>query len=199
MPARWYVPIVSLAGASAVAAAVSLLVSGAALAMFFSTQIDRWGRLNDATTALFGLLMILPAIEVAGRTTSGPPPFAIGAAAVGIAGMTVIVITSGLTAAAKLDWLVSAKIGLAGFVGLLVWMTVVSVQAIRHGGFPRAFGWWGLATISFAVAAAVAAIRFIRAHGTLAGEVAFPVTLSGLFGLVCVGFLTWTAWLGISL
>lgn len=189
----------SLAGASAIAASVALLTSGVALTLFFSTQIELWGRLNDATSALFGVLMMPPAIELARRAAEGSRPVALAASAVGLAGMTIIAGTSGLTAAGKLDWLVSAKIGLVGFAGLLLWVTVVSVEATGGATFPRAFAWLGVATVCLAVLGAVAAIRFIRAHGTLAGEVPLPLTVSAPFALVFVGFVTWTSWLGLEL
>lgn len=86
-----------------------------------------------------------------------------------------------------------------GFAGLLLWVTVVSVEATGGATFPRAFAWLGVATVSLAVLGAVAAIRFIRAHGTFAGEVPLSATLSSLFVPVFVGSVTWTAWLGREL
>ena len=42
----------------------------------------------------------------------------------GIVGALIVAVTSGMTAAARLDWLVSAKIGAVGFAGLLAWVAV---------------------------------------------------------------------------
>ena len=51
-------------GVSAIAAGLTLVVSGACLGVFFSTEREAWGRANDATTALFALLMIPAVVAV---------------------------------------------------------------------------------------------------------------------------------------
>lgn len=184
-------------GVAAVAAGITLAVSGACLMAFFATEIEVWGRINDATTALFAALLIPAALGALERF--GDSSWLRSATYLGIAGMVVVVVTSGLTAAGKLDWLVSAKIGGVGFAAMLVWMAAVCVAILQRGGAPDALAWLGLVGIVFAGVGAVLAIRFVRAHGSFTGAVQPPASLSVTFGLGFLCLLGWTVWLGFSL
>ena len=86
----------SLAGVSAVAAGIVFVISGACIVVFFSTDKEAWGRANDATIALFAALMIPPAIEIYERYTPGSRLLVGLPTLLGIVGMLVIVVTSGL-------------------------------------------------------------------------------------------------------
>lgn len=184
------------AGVSAVAAAAALLISGACIVVFFTTEVDAWGRANDATIALFALLMIPPVAEVSRRYATGPIRVA---GAVGICGLLVVAVSSGLTAAAKLDWLLSAKIGAVGFAGYLVWMSAASVRILGPGGLPDALGWFGLATVLIIGLVVGLSVRFIRIHGSLSGEVQPPIRMWVVFGVAFLCLTAWTILLGVSL
>lgn len=189
----------TLAGISAVAAGVTLLVSGACLVVFFPAGKDVWGRANDATTALFALLMIPPALELYERYTPGSRWVVGIPTLLGIAGLLVVAVTSGMTAAAKLGWLVSAKIGGAGFAGFLAWMSAVCVLILARGDLPEALAWFGFVTLTIALVLAVLTIAFIRSHGSLSGEVQPPAAMWVAFGLAFLCFPAWIVWLGFSL
>jgi hypothetical protein len=189
----------TFAGVSAVAAGIAFLVSGACIAVFFATEHDAWGRANDATIALFAALMIPPVVEIYERYAPGwrwvvglPTLF-------GIAGLLVVVVTSGLTALAKLDWLLSAKIGAFGFGGFLAWVIWECMLILRRGGLPDALAWFGLATAGVMGVAVAMSIRFIRIHGSLSGEVQPPIELWVVFGIAFLCLPAWTIWLGLSL
>jgi len=176
-------------GGATVAAGVSLAISGVCLAIFFTTDREAWGRANDATTALFALLMIPAALAV------GPA----WAAALGVAGLLVIAGTSGLTAAGKLDWLLSAKIGGVGFAGFLGWIVVTCADVLRNGGFSEALAWLGLLAAALVGIALVVVIRFSRLHGTLFDErePSIGMWIPAVAAYLCL--VTWTVWLGLAL
>ena len=188
-----------LAGISAVAAGIVFLISGVCLVVFFSTDTEAWGRANDATIALFAALMIPPAVELYVRYSSGSRWIVGLSTLLGIAGMLVIVVTSGLTAMAKLDWLLSAKIGAFGFGGFLVWMTGTCVLILRNGGLPDTLAWFGIVTVVILGVVVALSIRFIRIHGSLSCETQPPVGMWIAFGVALLCLPAWTFWLGISL
>ena len=189
----------TLAGVSAVAAGIVFLISGACIVVFFVSEKEAWGRANDATIALFAALMIPPAVDIYERYAPGSRwvvgPFTL----IGIVGMLVIVVTSGLTAAAKLDWLLSAKIGAAGFSGYLAWMASSCVLIFQRGGLPGALGGFGLVTVGIVGVAVGLTIRFIQVHGRLSGEIQPPVGMWVVFAVAFVSLPVWTIWLGVSL
>ena len=189
----------SLAGLSAVAAGIAFIVSGACLAVFFGTQIDAWGRTNDATIALFAALMMPAVFDIYGRYGPGSRWLVGLLALIGIAGLVLVVITSGLTAAARLDWLLSAKIGAVGFAGFLLWMATTCVLILTRGGLPDPLAWFGLATVGIVGLTAGLTMRFIRTHGSLSGEVQPPVWLWVVFVLALLCLPVWALWLGVTL
>ena len=177
------------AGGAAVAAGLALVVSGASLAVFFTTDREAWGRTNDAATALFAVLMIPAVLEVG----SGY------AAALGTAGLLVIAVTSGLTAGAKLDWLLSAKIGGVGFAAYLMWIVSTCVAALRHEGFSEVFAWLGLLTAALVGLAVVVVVRFSKVDGALFGDrqPSAGTWIPAIAAYVCL--VVWTVWLGVAL
>ena len=189
----------SFAGASAVSAALVLLASAIFIVVFFATDTEAWGRANDATIALFAALMIAPAMEIYRRYEPGSGPVLGVCTFVGIAGMLVIVVTSALTAAAMLDWLLSAKIGAVGFGGFLIWMAAASVLIVRRGGLPDSLGRFGLVTVGIVAVAVGLTIRHIRVHGSLSGQIRPPTSMWVVFAIAFLCFPAWTVWLGISL
>jgi len=182
-----------------VAAGISFLVSGACIAVFFATEKEAWGRANDATIALFAALMIPPVLEIYQRYAPGSKPVVLLPTVLGVTGLLVVVITSGLTALAKLDWLLSAKIGAFGFGGFVAWMIWLSTLILREGGLPDALAWFGLATAAMLGVVVAMAIRFIRINGSFSGEVQPPISLWIVFGLAFLCVPAWTIWLGLSL
>ncbi len=187
------------AGMSAIAAGVTLVVSGACLGVFFSTEREAWGRANDATTALFGLLMIPAVVAVYVRYAPGSR-WAVGIAAMlGIVGALIVAVTSGMTAAAKLDWLVSAKVGAVGFAGLLAWVAATSWLILGRGGLPDGLAWLGLVTVGVSVVAGIGTALVIRAQGSLQGDSQPPSSLWAAYGVAFVGVVGWCVWLGIAL
>ena len=189
----------TLAGISAVAAGIVFLISGACIGVFFVSEKDAWGRANDGTIALFAALMIPPAVEIYERYAPGSRWVVGPLTLIGIAGMLVIVVTSGLTAAAKLDWLLSAKIGAVGFGGLLTWITTACVLILQRGGLPDALARLGLVTVGIMGVTAGLTIRLIRVHGSLSGEVQPPLGMWVLFAVAFLRVPAWTVWLDVSL
>jgi len=178
------------AGTCAVAAGLALAISGVCLALFFMTDREAWGRANDATIALFAVLMIPAVLEVQTPQAAG---------AFGVAGLLVIAVSSALTAAGKFDWLLSAKIGGVGFAGFMLWMIAACVSIIRDGTLPNALGWLGLLTAGLVALGLVVVLPFIKTHGRLFEDADPPtaVWIAPTAAYLCL--VVWTVWLGFAL
>lgn len=178
------------AGASAVVAGLALAISGVCLALFFMTDREAWGRANDAAIALFAVLMIPAVLEV--QTPQA-------AATLGVVGLLVIAVSSALTAAGKLDWILSAKIGGVGFAGFMMWMIAACVPIVRDGALPNALGWLGLLTAGLAALGLVVVLRSIETHGRLFEDADPPtaVWIAPTAAYLCL--VVWTVWLGFAL
>ena len=175
------------AGVSTVAAGLALAISGACLAIFFMTDREAWGRANDATIALFAVLMLPAVLDVESNAI---------ATALGVGGLLVVAVTSGLTAAGKLDWLLSAKIGGIGFAGFMAWM----IAACISGDLPADLRGFGLATAGLALISLIVVLSFIRTHGHMFEGDAQPPT-AVIIGptLTYLCLVAWTVWLGFEL
>lgn len=180
------------------AAGISLLVSGACFGVFMSTQRESWGRANDAMTALFAMLMIPAAYAVASIHGADTGWIRL-VGTLCVAGLLTIAVTSGLTAAAKLDWKRSAKIGGVGFAALLLWMASTCALILADGKLPRALAWLGFLTLILVCVTGAIVIVTIRSGGSLLGEEQPPVAISVGAGLAYVCLVVWTTWLGLRL
>lgn len=189
----------SPAGVAALGSAVSLVVSGVCLGIFFSTGTEVWGRANDATTALAALLLVAPVAAVSSNVDGGASALLGITTWVAVAGLLVIAVTSAMTAAGRLDWARSAKIGGIGFGGFLVWLLTSGVEILAHGGLPNALAWLGFVAGGATAAAAVIAFTFSREHGQLFGEVPPPTALSVSAGIAFVAIVAWAVVLGFAL
>ena len=190
-----------MAGVATVAAGLVLIASGAFLAVFFSTWKEPWGRANDATIALFAVLMI-PAVFGVYDLYGYRSRWLVGiVAAVALAGVLTIAVSSGLTAAGRLDWRRSAKIGAFGFVGFVVCIVGVAAFALAWNGLPRAFAWFGIATAVLTAAAVSTAVRFTTGGGVEAIERGERPPAAAMAVLVAafVCYPAWCIWLGLSL
>jgi len=190
---------VSGPGIAAIAAAVSLVVSGVCLAIFFSTGKEPWGRANDATTALAAFLLVAPVAVVPSHIESGASLLLDVCTWIGVAGLLVIAMTSTLTAAGRLDWARSAKIGGIGFAGFLLWLVVSGAEILIRGGMPDALAWLGFVAGFATAVAAVVAFSFSRSYGQLFGEIQPPATLSAAAGIAFVAIVAWAVVLGFAL
>jgi hypothetical protein len=190
---------VSAAGVAALGAAVCLAVSAACLGLFFSTGNEAWGRANDATTALAALLLIAPVAAVPSRIDGGASALHDVTTWIGVAGLLVVAATSAMTAAGRLDWARSAKIGGIGFAGFLLWLVVSGTEILTEGGLPNALAWLGFVAGAATGVASVIAFSFSRKHGQLFGEVQPPATLTVSAGIAFVAVGSWCVVLGFGL
>lgn len=173
------------------------MVAVACLVLFFMTEREAWGRANDATTALFALLMIPAMFEVYERYAPGAR-WSVGLpTAAGLVGAIAIGISSGMTAAGRLDWRASAKIGAIGFLGYAAWMGMTCLLILSRGGLPNDLAWLGLLCLGLATLAIAPTVRFVRAGGI--NDRMPPTGTVALFVVVFVCFTVWTIWLGVSL
>jgi len=187
-----------MTSALTVVAGVVLLASGVCLGVFFSTEREAWGRTNDATIALWALLMAPAAFEVYLRYGDRSRWVVGGLTALALVGEIVVAATSGLTAVGLLDWKLSAKIGSLGFCAFATWMAGVSGFVFAWGGLPRAFAWFGIVTLVLAVAAALLGLRHARAGGLDEQRMPPPAT-SGILALAFLCLVAWCVWLGVAL
>lgn len=181
-----------------VLAGVTLLVSGASLGVFFWTGRDGWGRTNDATITSWALLMTLAAFEIYTRYGESSRWVVGTLTASALAGEFVIAATSGLTAAALLDWRRSARIGAFGFAGFLAWVAGVSGFTFAWGGLPEALAWFGLVVLAVTGAAIVLGVRLARAGALQEPRMPPPAPLA-VFTLAFLCLPAWCIWLGLAL
>ena len=189
----------SAAGAASLGAAVSLVVAGACLGIFFSTGNEAWGRANDATTALAALLLISPVLAVPSHIEGGTAGLLDIATWVGVAGLLLVAVTSTMTAAGRLDWARSAKVGGIGFAGFLLWLLVAGAEILTRGGLPEVLAWLGFLAGAATAVAAVVAFSFSRRHGRLFGEVQPPPALTSSAVIAFVAIVAWAVVLGFAL
>jgi hypothetical protein len=190
-----------LVGISAIAAGVSAAVAGILLAAFFATRRDALGRANDVASALMALLLVPPALGIAGRLPDAWPFIAV-VTGIGLVGMSAAAVTSVLTAAGRLS-VAQLTIWQGGsFVVLFLWVVALSAAIVIWGGLPIGLGALGLSAGVLVVIATLDVIRLARRMGGLAALETMdrPPILAMCATLAAfAAFPIWCIWLGLSL
>lgn len=190
-----------LGGISAIAAGLTAVVAGTLLAAFFATQRDALGRANDAASALMAILLVPPALAVAGHLSEAGPFIAV-VTGVGLVGMAVATVASVLTAAGRLSVAQLTTWQGGSFIVLFLWVVGVSTAILVWGGLPVGLGWLGVSAGVLVMIATVAIIRIARRMGGLSAleELDRPPRLAMAATLAAfAAFPTWCIWLGLSL
>lgn len=190
-----------LVGLSAIAAGVTAIVAGILLAAFFATRRDALGRANDAASALMAVLLVPPAIAVAGQL-SAAGPFIVVVTGVGLVGMAAATVASLLTAAGRLTVAQLTAWQGGSFIVLFAWVVGVSTAILVWDGLPVGLGWLGVAAGVLVVIATVEVIGLARRMGGLGAlkELDRPPLLAMAAILAAfAAFPIWCIWLGLSL
>lgn len=190
-----------LAGLTAIAAGVTAIAAGLLLAAFFATRRDALGRANDAASALMAVLLVPPALAVAGRLSEAGP-FIVVVTGVGLLGMAVAAIASVLTAAGRLTVAQLTAWHGGSFVVLFAWVVGVSVGILVWGGLPGGLGWLGVAAGLLVVIATVEVVGLARRMGglgALEGLDRPPLLAMAAILAAFTGFPIWCIWIGLSL
>jgi hypothetical protein len=193
---------VTAAGSLAVAAGIVALISGILLGAFFATGREWLGRANDATSALF-MVMLIPAALVLGDRLGALQPWWFGAATViGLLGLGAGIIFSILAAMGRLSITQLTRYQGGAFGVVLVWVGLISEGGIRHEVLPSGLGWLGLGTVLAGAVAVITLVRLARRAGSIEalGRMDRPPPLAAAATLTALlGFPAWCVWLGFSL
>ena len=190
-----------LAGISAISAGVTAVAAGILLAAFFATRRDAIGRANDAVSALMAILLVPPALAVAGRLAEAGPFIAL-VTGVGLLGMAIATVASVLTAAGRLTVAQLTTWQGGSFIVLFMWVVGVSVAILVWDGLPVGLGWLGVVAGVLVVIATVEIIRLARRMGGLSAleKVDRPPVLAMAATLAAFAvFPLWCIWLGLGL
>lgn len=134
----------STAGYATFAAIVTLVLSGAALALFFGGAGAFWGPVNDVLIAvsLFLLIPALLAVRELARS-AGVGTWFEALTLLALAGMVLAAIGQLLLVVRVIDLQASFVTGGLGTLPFLVWMGAVSYLALNGQVLSRAVGLWG--------------------------------------------------------
>lgn len=177
----------SRAGTAALAAAVTLLLSGIALALFFGGFGSIFGPINDVLLGLTFVLLVPAILEV--RRLSGPNVGAwftwLSYAAIG--GIAILVVGQ-IGLVARLISLQTSFVTLSvGVLPFLLWAIALAILSMQHRVLGPGVGRWGVA---FAASLLIAAV----------GWYLLPIGLwSALGAALLISFLGWIISLGREL
>lgn len=153
------VTLLRMAGYGALAAIATLVVSGVALAIFFSDTggLAVFGPLNDVFTALT-ILLLVPAVLAVRRLAAGRAGAWFGVLSVAaIGGMALAAGGLVLLVVGVIDLQGSFITGGVGILPFLVWVVAVAYLALRGRVLSRAVGWWAAAVVAVTILAIAAA------------------------------------------
>ena len=183
--------LATLAGMSALVAAVATVVGAATLILFFAKG-GAWGLINDISSVVLMLATVPVALAIA-RYTDERFEWANGALAVGIVGMTGASVSQALLVARRFSYeqLLPWTLGFGAVVG--AWYLLIGV-----GGIEIRYPWFN-DLISLEVLAIASGISFIAlGYGFLRGNERHPLSVAG--GIVLLVASTWfLTWIGLDL
>jgi hypothetical protein len=175
----------TLAGPSALVAAVATLVGAVTLGLFFAKG-QPWGTINDVSSIVLMLAMVPVALAIASiHSYRGASSAAI--AVLGMTGMVGASVTQALLLAGRRTYeeLLPWTLGFGAVVG--VWYILIGLAGVRLGFF-------GSPLNNLAIASGVGFIAL--GYGFLRGNERHPLSIVG--GLVVLVASTWfLGWLGV--
>jgi len=145
-----------LAGWSSALAIVMLLISGVALALFFSIG-EPWGSINDFFVVLTALLLILPMLAI-DRIAVGQAPWLRPVTIAAIAGAVLIAVGQSLLILRVIGLYDSYATGGLGLLPLLVWWIALVVLAFGTHAVAPAVGWAAAAMLATIVVYSLIAV-----------------------------------------
>lgn len=180
----------SIAGPSALVAAVATVVGAITLVLFFSKG-GAWGLLNDVSSIVLMLATIPVALAIASLSSSRVS-IASGVAAVGIIGMVGTSVSQGLLIARRFTYqqLLPWTLGFGAVVG--AWYILIGLGHVRSPFFDDG----GLDELAIASGVSFSALGY----GFLRGNERHPLSIIGGLVLLVTStwFLTWVGLLFIS-
>ncbi len=180
-------PSRSRAGTAALAAAVTLLLSGIALALFFGGFGYIFGPVNDVLLGLTFVLLVPAILEVRLLSSSTVGSWFSWLSYAAIAGIVVLVIGQVALVTRMISLQTSFVTLSVGVLPFLVWATALAVLSLQGRLLGPALGRWGIA---FALALVSAAV----------GWYVLPMAVWSVLGAaLLVTFLGWIVTLGRQL
>jgi hypothetical protein len=184
--------LASLAGLSALVAAVATVVGAVTLTLFFMKG-QPWGTINDVSSIVL-MLATIPVALVIARHTDDRFQWAEGTAAVGVIGMAGASVSQALLVARRFSYeqLLPWTLGFGAVVG--VWYLLIGFGGIRTRFFDDG-------PITLEVLAIASGVSFIAlGYGFLRGNERHPLSILGALVLLVAStwFLTWIGLLLVS-
>ncbi len=180
--------IETVAGPSALVAAVATVVGAVTLGLFFAKG-QPWGTINDVSSIVLMLATIPVALAIAG-ISSNWFDWATGAAAVGVVGMVGASVTQGLLVARSFTYerLLPWTLGFGAVVG--AWYLLIGLSGVRSPFFDNDL----IGLDELAIASGIGFIAL--GYGFLRGNERHPLSIAG--GIVLLVASTWfLAWIGL--
>src|SRR5689334_11240301 len=145
-----------LAGWASALAIVTFVLSGIALAIFFSIG-EPWGSINDALIAATALLLILPILAV-DRIAAGGAGWLRPVTVIAIAGAVLMAVGQILLILRVIDLNASYVTGGLGLLPILVWLIALVVLGLGAHAIDPAIGWTALAALATIVVFSLIAV-----------------------------------------
>lgn len=180
--------IETVAGPSALLAAIATVVGAVTLGLFFAKG-QPWGTINDVSSIVLMLATIPVALAIASVTSSWSS-WSAGAAAVGFVGMVGASVTQGLLVARRRSYeeLLPWTLGFGAVVG--VWYLLIGLGGVRSPFFNNDL----IGLDELAIASGISFIAL--GYGFLRGNERHPLSITG--GIVLLVASTWfLSWLGL--
>jgi hypothetical protein len=174
------------AGWSSALAIAMLLVSGVALALFFSIG-EPWGSINDFFIVLTALLLILPMLAI-DRIAVGQAPWLRPVTIAAVAGAVLIAVGQTLLILRVIGLYDSYATGGIGLLPLLVWWVALVILAFGTHAVSLEIGWSTAAMlVTIVVFSVIAALTFGPALWV--ASVVLLAVISAWMGLLAMDLL----------
>jgi hypothetical protein len=178
--------VLRAAGVSALVAIIAIIVAGIAFALFIGGAGAFWGPINDVSTSVALLALLLPVIAVQRLAAPGTGIWLDLVTVAAIAGIILAAVGQLLLVAGVIPLQTSFVTGGLGVVPLFVWLVSVAILAIGAGVLPSHIGWLAIGVIVLSAGLAMLS-------GVTTGPAVWVAAIALLAVLVgWMGSLGWT-------
>lgn len=146
------------AGASAVVAAIALVISGIALALFFGGAGAFWGPVNDMFVVVTVIALILPILAVDRLAAQHGVGWMRFVSIITVIGVVVVAVGQTALVLGFLTLEGSYVTGGIGLIGIVAWLIALPILAFGSGVLPSTVGWTAIGVLLLIVVEALVAM-----------------------------------------